>query len=88
MTRMFNFQKECLKKYDQEVYEEIMLTFDALPLAAKINNKFFAVHGGLSPQLKRIGDINKIDRFREVPKSGMLCDLVWSDPVTNETGDL
>ena len=37
-----------------------MRVFDALPLAAVINNKFLAVHGGISPQLITIDSINKI----------------------------
>lgn len=58
-----------------------MRIFDALPLAAKVNKKFLAIHGGLSPQLKTINDINKVNRFLEVPKQGLMCDLLWSDPV-------
>ena len=37
--------------------------FDALPLAAIINNKFLAVHGGISPELKTIADLQKLNRF-------------------------
>jgi len=31
-------------------------------------------------------DIKKIDRFREIPKTGLFCDIVWADPVDNKTG--
>lgn len=37
--------------------------FDSLPLAAVVNKKFFAVHGGLSPECKNLEEINHIDRF-------------------------
>lgn len=31
-------------------------------------------------------DIQRIDRFREVPKIGLFCDLLWADPIQNEKG--
>lgn len=40
------------------MYREISDIFDALPLAAVIGNKIFAVHGGLSPAIKVLSDID------------------------------
>ena len=80
MTSFFNFKQECEVKYDSEVYEIIMETFDCLPIACLINEKFIAVHGGISPEINKIADINKINRFEEPPKNGPMCDLLWSDP--------
>lgn len=54
MTSFFNFRAECLYKYDQEIYEKFMESFDLFPLAAIINGKFLAVHGGISPDLKSV----------------------------------
>lgn len=34
------------------VWTSFVQAFDALPLAAVINGKFLALHGGLSPELK------------------------------------
>ena len=42
--------------------------FDCLPLSAIVNNKFIAFHGGISPELKSIKELNKINRFKEPPK--------------------
>jgi diadenosine tetraphosphatase ApaH/serine/threonine PP2A family protein phosphatase len=79
----FNFRDECLQKYDQEIYLALMDAFDCLPIAACVNNKYVCMHAGISPQLHKLEDIMGVDRFQEVPKEGLACDLVWSDP----TGD-
>ena len=52
-----------------------------------VNNKFLAVHGGISPELKTLQDIQNLNRNKETPRSGLLCDLLWSDPVDNDTGE-
>eukprot|EP00413_Alexandrium_margalefii_P013864 CAMPEP_0204540770 /NCGR_PEP_ID=MMETSP0661-20131031/17730_1 /ASSEMBLY_ACC=CAM_ASM_000606 /TAXON_ID=109239 /ORGANISM="Alexandrium margalefi, Strain AMGDE01CS-322" /LENGTH=534 /DNA_ID=CAMNT_0051547427 /DNA_START=24 /DNA_END=1624 /DNA_ORIENTATION=+ len=87
MTSFFNFREECEYKYDVGVYDAIMESFDNLPLAATINGKFLAVHGGLSPDLPFIRAINNIDRFQEPPREGLLCDLLWSDPLEPKEGE-
>lgn len=71
MTNFFNFKSECLYKYDQEIYDMFMDSFDLFPLACIINRRFLAVHGGISPDLRTIDDINVIDRFKEPPKLGI-----------------
>lgn len=87
MTSFFNFRNECLYKYDQEVYDMFMDSFDLFPLACIINCRFLAVHGGISPDLKNVEDINLVDRFKEPPKQGIFCDLLWADPVDNDNGE-
>lgn len=34
----------------------------------------------------QLDSIKKVDRFREIPKSGVFCDIVWADPIDNATG--
>ena len=84
MTSFFNFKLECEVKYDSEVYLRFIEVFDCLPIACLINEKFIAVHGGISPQINFIDDIMKINRFTEPPKAGALCDLLWSDPCNKD----
>jgi len=80
LSEFFNFMDECKYKYDLNIYEHIMNTFDSLPLAAVVNNRFLCVHGGLSPDIRLISEINNIFRFQEVPRKGPFCDLLWADP--------
>lgn len=36
--------------------------------------------------VKKLKDIMKIDRFEEIPKLGLFCDLVWADPIEDSKG--
>jgi serine/threonine-protein phosphatase 2B catalytic subunit len=38
------------------------------------------------PDPTQLEDIKKIDRFREIPKTGLFCDLMWADPVDSKNG--
>jgi serine/threonine-protein phosphatase 2B catalytic subunit len=86
MTAFFNFRAECLYKYDLETYELFMDSFDALPIACLVNEKFLALHGGISPELKTLQDLKNLQRFTEPPRIGLFCDILWSDPVEDEKG--
>jgi serine/threonine-protein phosphatase 2B catalytic subunit len=61
---MYKFFYLGLSKYNQVVYDEIMNVFDQLPIAAVIDKKYFAVHGGISPNCIQLEDIQRLDRFR------------------------
>ena len=38
------------------------------------------MHGGLSPELTTMDQVKRIMRPTDVPDTGLLCDLLWSDP--------
>eukprot|EP00484_Ammonia_sp_Unknown_P027482 CAMPEP_0197031932 /NCGR_PEP_ID=MMETSP1384-20130603/10749_1 /TAXON_ID=29189 /ORGANISM="Ammonia sp." /LENGTH=544 /DNA_ID=CAMNT_0042461517 /DNA_START=121 /DNA_END=1755 /DNA_ORIENTATION=- len=84
LTSFFNFKDECLYKYNLELYDLVMNMFDNLPIAATINGKFLCCHGGLSPDISTVRDIEELDRHQEVPREGPFCDLLWADPVDDE----
>lgn len=81
MTDHFTFREEVLEKYDQEVYERYMETFDYMPLAAVIGGNYLCMHGGISPKMRSTHEIQKLDRFMEPPSDGLICDILWADPI-------
>lgn len=82
VTEDYGFYEEIMRKYknDSELYHESLSVFNALPLSALIGGCVFCVHGGLSPNLKSLKDINDLNRFMEPPQEGLFSDLLWSDP--------
>jgi serine/threonine-protein phosphatase PP1 catalytic subunit len=51
-----------------------------MPAAALIEDRVLCMHGGLSPDLMAVQQINALARPTDIPDSGLLCDLLWADP--------
>lgn len=57
-----------------------------MPVCAIISDKILCMHGGISPSINEISEINNLARPSEVGDDGLLCDLLWSDPDKNVMG--
>ena len=80
INRIYGFFDECKKRYNVKLWKSFVDLFNSLPIAASIDDKILLVHGGLSPELKKIDQLQKIVRPTDIPEDGLLCDILWSDP--------
>ena len=85
-NKEYTLKDECFDKYSFKIFKEFMDLLDYLPLACYVHwseGNFFCCHGGIPFTIPTIEEINKEDRFHEVPCEGIINDLLWSDPIDN-----
>ena len=86
INRIYGFYDECKKRYNVKLWKSFVDLFNCLPIAGSIDDKILMVHGGLSPELKTLDQLQKIMRPTDIPEEGMLCDILWSDPDESAAG--
>ena len=67
-------------RYNVKLWKSFVDCFNCMPVAALIEDKILCMHGGLSPDLISVEQINSIVRPTDIPDQGLLCDLLWADP--------
>lgn len=77
---LYGFFDECKWRYSIKLWKTFVDLFNCLPVAAIIEDKILCMHGGISPDLKHLDNIWNIKRPTDIPDSGLVCDLLWSDP--------
>ncbi|KAL7722259.1 Serine/threonine-protein phosphatase [Entamoeba marina] len=89
VATIYGLKEECKRFGDdqEKIFAAFNEVFDWLPIIATINKKICCIHAGISPHLSFIQDVNSIKRPLPVPKEGLLCDLLWSDPSTEISND-
>ena len=84
ITRHYGFYDECKRRSTVKIYRTFCDCFDCMPVVAIIDDRIFCCHGGISKELLEgphtMDNIRRIERPTEIPESGLLCDLLWSDP--------
>lgn len=81
MNSQYGFQGEVNAKVDAKAFSLFSEAFEWLPLAYLLNKKVLVLHGGLfSKDGVTIEDVRKIQRARQPPDEGVMCELLWSDP--------
>lgn len=80
LNQIYGFYDECKRRYSSKLWKTFVDCYSCMPVAAIVSNRVFCCHGGLSPSLTSIEDINNLPRPTDIPAAGLLCDLLWSDP--------
>ncbi|KAK9806971.1 hypothetical protein WJX72_009035 [[Myrmecia] bisecta] len=85
MNKIYGFEGEVKHKYNAIMADLFRETFCWLPLAHVLDGRVLVVHGGLFSQDEvTLDDLRRIDRYREPPEEGLMCELLWSDPQASE----
>ncbi|EKX38584.1 hypothetical protein GUITHDRAFT_77129 [Guillardia theta CCMP2712] len=85
-----SFLHQCLRIFGdadgRTVWESVNCFFDTLPLAARVANRVFCVHGGIPKELCQPGA--SLEMVNETPnplklvrRGDMVHSMLWSDPV-------
>ncbi|XP_002138806.2 serine/threonine-protein phosphatase PP1-like [Drosophila pseudoobscura] len=80
LNQVYGFFDECKRRYTVKLWKTFVDCYNCMPVAAIVSKRVFCCHGGLSPHLSCIEQINQLKRPTEIPSEGLLCDLLWSDP--------
>lgn len=86
LNRIYGFHDECKRRYSVKLWKTFQDVFNCMPVAALIDNKIFCCHGGLSPTLRSLDQLKRISRPCDVQETGLLCDILWSDPDSSVVG--
>ena len=57
ISRIYGFYEECKKWFTIKLWKEFIECFNFLPVTALVEDKIFCMHGGLSPELNSLNDI-------------------------------
>jgi len=98
VQQMFTFFKECQNKFGEtlgkEVWDAINSVFDALPLAAVIDDQILCLHGGIPSPTSCSGDfittVNSIPVPLSEPEidSILAWEIMWNDPFSIDDNSL
>ena len=80
INRIYGFYDEVKRRFNIRLWKTFTDCFNCLPVAAIIDEKIFCTHGGLSPDMQSLEQVRRLNRPTDVPDTGILCDLLWSDP--------
>ncbi|KAK8898918.1 hypothetical protein M9Y10_001210 [Tritrichomonas musculus] len=88
MTKLHGFRDECIDRFGEEIYNQFLDVFECMPLAAiatdiEKTKSILFMNGGISPNLKKIEQLDEIERPITNVESGIVHDILFSDPISD-----
>ncbi|KAJ6221023.1 hypothetical protein RDWZM_006835 [Blomia tropicalis] len=93
VQQMFTFQAECIRKFKTQgltIWQTLNSTFDALPIAALIDEQIFCAHGGIPTTMVKIKELNSnipCPMVNPMVESPPAWQMLWNDPITKKEYD-
>eukprot|EP00438_Fugacium_kawagutii_P007935 Skav203717 [mRNA] locus=scaffold259:588791:589615:- [translate_table: standard] len=78
ISRIYGFFDECKRRFNVRLWKAFINVFNSMPFGALVQDRVLCLPSGLSPDLKSLDDLRKIERPVDIPDAGLLCDLAWS----------
>lgn len=79
LTTLYGFREQCLKVYSDALYYATIESFDAMPIAAILNDGILCCHAGFSPGIRTRAGLLSLAKPTRDPVDGPVADLLWSD---------
>ena len=81
VNSVYGFKSNVIFAYGyDDIWHCFQKVFAWMPLAAVIGGEIFCVHGGISPLLRTVDQIENIKRPISSPTDVLTNDILWSDP--------
>lgn len=86
VNRIYGFYDDCKRRYSIKVWKTFTDTFNHMPLVAIISGKILCMHGGLSPQMTSLSQLETHQRPNDPEHPSIASDVLWSDPSQDING--
>ena len=82
----YGLEKECKDCFNgsSKVFYAFNQTFMYLPICCLVNDSILCLHGGISPRVKTIEQINSCNRIEDSITDQIIMDILWSDPLIDD----
>ena len=58
ISKVYGFWDECKRRYNIKLWRQFIDLFNVMPVTAIVEDRIICMHGGLSPELENLNQIN------------------------------